>query len=28
VAIDKSSIDLIIKDGYHTREAIYLNIAH
>jgi D-xylose transport system substrate-binding protein len=28
VAIDRSSIDLIIKDGYHTREAIYWNIAH
>jgi D-xylose transport system substrate-binding protein len=27
VAIDKSSIDLIIKDGYHTRESIYLNIS-
>jgi D-xylose transport system substrate-binding protein len=28
VAIDKSSIDLIIKDGYHTKEAIYWNTAH
>jgi D-xylose transport system substrate-binding protein len=27
VAIDKSSIDVIIKDGYHTRESIYLNIS-
>jgi D-xylose transport system substrate-binding protein len=27
VVIDKSSIDLIIKDGYHTRESIYLNIS-
>jgi D-xylose transport system substrate-binding protein len=27
VAIDKTSIDLIIKDGYHTRESIYLNIS-
>jgi D-xylose transport system substrate-binding protein len=28
IAIDKSSIDLIIKDGYHSREAIYINIDH
>jgi D-xylose transport system substrate-binding protein len=27
VAIDKASIDLIIKDGYHTRDSIYLNIS-
>ncbi|HYH02857.1 MAG TPA: substrate-binding domain-containing protein [Bacillota bacterium] len=26
VAIDQSSMDLIIKDGYHARESIYLNI--
>lgn len=26
VAIDPSSMDLLIKDGYHTRDAIYLNV--